>query len=173
MQQLPVSELMRDCECEVVPDSIRLREAAEIFITRACPFLVAADEHGKICGVVQEASVIRELMANSCRDATVAPILSRHVETIRDDAELFSVLHLFRCSCHAVIPVVDEQNQVVGLLYRRDVVKLLLSDGSAETAADSGTDRSTGPGPHFLERRTPQHPASHKDTAKPDELPGH
>ncbi len=166
MQQHPVSNLMRECSFAVVPESARLRDAAELLVTHDYSVLVAEDESGKMCGVVPESAVIRELMSNANRDVTVGAILSRHVESVRADADLTSVLHLFRSSCNCVIPAVNENGQVVGLLHRRDVVRMLLSEASSESAEDSSNN---GPKPHFLNRDRTRKNAESGEAAKSEE----
>ena len=154
MQQQFVSNLMRECSFAVVPESAKLRDAAELLVTHNYSVLVAEDESGKMCGVVPESAVIRGLMSNSNREATVGCILSRHVESVRAEAELTSVLHLFRSSCNSVIPAVNTDGQVVGLLHRRDVVRMLLSDAPADAKIDPAEDSAIGrPKPHFMDRR--------------------
>lgn len=170
MQQIPVSDLMRPCAFAVVSESMRLREAAEILVLHDYPVLVAEDDSGRICGIVPESAVIRELMTNSRRDVTVASILSRHVESVRADARLTSVLHLFRESCHAVVPAVDESGHIVGLLYRHDIVRLLLSNSDADfIASESQEPRGTAvQKPHFLDRQRRRRKSESADGSAPD-----
>ena len=95
--------------------------------------------------------MIRQLMVASSRDETITDILSRHVESVRPDATLDSILHLFRSSCHAVIPVIDEDRRVTGILCRQDVVRLLLTEIDDEpTPSDS--PHPSGQRPHFMDR---------------------
>lgn len=161
MQQLPVSALMRVCPDAIIAEQTSLRTAAEILITQDFPALIACDAQGRLAGVVPETAVIRELMSLSSKDETVAAIVSRHAESVRPDAALTSVLHLFRSSCHCVLPVIGPNCEVVGLLHRQDVVRYLLSD-SDETglpehsgnqhSASSGADATSGISrqPYFL-----------------------
>lgn len=154
MQQLPVSTLMRVCPTAVVSESTQLREAAEILVTSNSPVLIVTNSAGKMLGVVTENAVIRQLMSTPCRKQSISKIISRHVESVRKDTDLNSILHLFRSACHGIVPVVDSGDSVVGFLYRRDVVSYLLSDGEAfkqtETAQKSDKDRVSKP--HFMNR---------------------
>jgi len=153
MQQLPVSELMRNCSHAVVSDTIRLREAAELLVTNGFSVLVAQNASGQLVGVIPESAVIRELLGTTSRDASVSQILSRHVESIRQDASIGSILHLFRSSCHEVIPVLDQAGEIVGLLHRHDIVRMLLSDAAvSDTGNHSGGALPAGYGPHFMNR---------------------
>lgn len=146
IQRLVVSDLMRDCCGAIVSEDTRLRDAAEILITNNLTVLIATDTSGALAGVVPEAAVIRKLLATPSRTVTIAEILSRHVECTLPQTSLYSVLHLFRSVCHCVIPVVNEERQIVGLLHRQDVVRLLLSemDDVPDSAASPAAE------PHFL-----------------------
>lgn len=146
IQRLVVSDLMRDCCGTIVSEDTRLRDAAEILVTKNLTVLIATDSSGGLVGVVPETAVIRKLLATPSRTATISEILSRHVECTLPQTSLYSVLHLFRSACHCVIPVVDEDRQIVGLLHRQDVVRLLLSemDDLPNSAPSSAAE------PHFL-----------------------
>ncbi|MEO2029399.1 MAG: CBS domain-containing protein [Fuerstiella sp.] len=157
MQQLRVSELMRNCPQAVVSETIRLRDAAELLVTNGFSVLVARNAAGQLAGLIPESAVIRELMVTSCRDASVSQILSRHVESVRQDAKIGGILHLFRSSCHEVIPVLDHTGDIVGLLYRHDIVKMLLSDGGEQdTRSNSQSGLPGGHRPHFMSRDNPR-----------------
>lgn len=160
MQQLPVSALMRVCPDAIIAEQTSLRTAAEILITQGVPALIACDEHGRLAGVVPETAVVRELMSlssrdelSASRDETVAGIVARHSESVRADAALTSVLHLFRSACHCVLPVVGPNSDVVGLLHRQDVVRYLLSE-SDEAGLPVNTDAAhpASRQPYFLKR---------------------
>ena len=148
MQQMRVSDLMRECPTAVIAEGAGLREAAELLITDDHSMLMVQDASGRMTGLICENTIVRELMHNSDRTATIDRIISRHVETVRADASLRSILHLFRSSCHSVIPIVDERDIVVGQLHRSDVVRFLLDEGPAEVPQKSPQQR-----PHFMRSR--------------------
>ena len=158
MQVQQVSELMRDTGAVTLPQDTQLRDAAEILLTLEHPLLIITDDNDTFLGVVSEAAVVRLLLSTSDKTATLEPIVSRHVESALVDATLSSVMHLFRSNCHTVVPVVDSERRVVGLLHRRDVVRALLDESPAEkpssneVAEDSSADESLR-GPHFKRNR--------------------
>lgn len=135
MQQIPVSQLMRARSGDVIPESVTVREAAEILLSCDHAEIVTTDDGGNLTGIVHESAVIRTLMAG-LGASPISTILVRHVDSVCQDAELGSVLPLFRSSCNAVVPVIDAATRTVsGLLYRQDIVRLLLED--ADTAVES------------------------------------
>ena len=96
MKPLRVQELMRKCQAAVIADTALLRQAAETLVVNNLSVLIAIGQDGSISGLIPEAAIIRHLMGTSNRSETVSPILSRHVESVRPEADLNSVLHLFR-----------------------------------------------------------------------------
>ena len=84
MQQLPVSDVMRECSFAVVAETMRLRDAAEILVTHNYPVLVVEDESGRMIGLIPEAAVIRLLMATTSRDETVSSILFKKRKNIHN-----------------------------------------------------------------------------------------
>lgn len=152
MQQIAVSELMRICPAAVISESLRLRDAAELLVVHNLTLLVVQDSEGHITGVIPEAAVIRQLMQTSDQDELVRHTISRNVDSVRAEACLDTVLHLFRSSCNAIVPVVGEDNIVVGMLYRTDVVGYLLSDTGSIHKPNTGEQQK----PHFMNRPNTQ-----------------
>lgn len=140
--QICVSNLMRSCPAVIVPDSILLRDAAERIVVDNLRLLIAVDDENKLAGIISESAVIRQLMQSSNRNEDVKQILSRHTESLRSDATLDSVLPVFRSSCNVVVPVVDAEHKVVGVMHRSDIVRHLLSANPSST-----NERK----PHFLD----------------------
>ena len=173
--QTPVSELMRDCSSATVVETTRLRDAARILIQHGCTDLVVTDECGQLSGLVSEATVIRELMATTSHDVALSSIQSRHIESVREDVVLAKVLHLFRSSCHAILPVVDQSSCVVGLLHRCDIVGLLLRDqetaGNSPTQIDGGKQGNTTRRPYFMNGHN-KSPSSRSKAADSDRTDG-
>ena len=148
---------MREVGAAAVAPNTRLRDAAEILLTSDHPMLIIADDTNSFIGVVSEAAVVRLLLTTSCESATVQPIISRHVESASVNAPLNSVMHLFRSNCHTVVPVVDSEHRITGLLHRRDVVRTLLNESpagkpSAAMSEDNSPGNSSVPDPHFGSR---------------------
>jgi CBS-domain-containing membrane protein len=148
MKPLRVEELMRQCQAAIISETALLRHAAETLVVNNLSVLIATGDTGAMVGLIPEAAIIRHLMATPNRAETVSGILSRHIETVRPETDINCILHLFRSSCHAVVPVVNENKQVIGLLHRADVVRMLLEN----TVIDNDHPDKLGQKPHFLDR---------------------
>jgi len=127
VQQRLVRDLMRIRHGHVVPESASLREVAERLMISDCDVIAVTDSQGKLSGAVCESSVVRALIANPPENSTIQSIVSRHVESVRVDVDLTTVIPLFRSSANTAIPVIDATGCVCGLLLRRDVIRSLLN----------------------------------------------
>lgn len=138
MQQMSVSDVMRDSEASTVSLAITIRQAAERLMVNDSAVLVAVDDEGKLAGQVSESDIVRQLLISESPTDTIEPILTCYVESVFETATIGSVLHLFRSSCHEALPVLSKDRTVIGILSRHDIVRLLLSDcSSAETAQNN------------------------------------
>ncbi|MEZ6123951.1 MAG: CBS domain-containing protein [Planctomycetaceae bacterium] len=159
MPSLTVSDLMRSCPSAVVAEDLPLRKAAELLLMNDLSLLIAVSEDGIPVGAVADSAVIRHLLIDSNTEQNIGCILSRHIESVSASASINSVLHLFRSSCHSIVPVVDSQSRLTGLLFRQDIVRMLLSQSDAEALQAMKRETSEKPsGPHFLSR--PNHAQS-------------
>lgn len=131
MQQIKVTDVMRDCQAAIVPSSITIRHAAERLMVSDSAVLIAIDEEGRLAGQVAESDIVRQLLLSEVTSETIEPILTCYVESVFATATVGSVLHLFRSSCHEALPVLAQDRKVVGILSRHDIVRLLLSEHSA------------------------------------------
>lgn len=139
MPQRIVKDLMRIRHGHVVPDSTPLRVVAERMIVSDCDVMAVTDSDGTLLGVVCESTVVRSLLANAPKSATIAGVVCHHASSVRENACLSQVLPLFRLSANSAIPVVDETSRVVGLLMRRDVISGLI-DGEPDTSTEPVND---------------------------------
>lgn len=154
--QRQVRDLMRIRHGNVVAETTTLREVAERLIVSDCDMMAVTDSSGRLIGVICESSVVRALMASPSDEATIQPIVMRHAESVRIDACLTAVLPLFRSSANTAVPVVNQDNQVCGLLLRRDVITSLLHRrlDAADTAPAVAPIRSASMKPAANSRET-------------------
>lgn len=111
--------------------------------------VVAAD--GRVRAVVSEADLIRDLVDRDARlqelpaverPATyrpreVADVMSNHAVTVRPEADVAVAMELATSTGVKSLPVVDENYRLVGVLSRRDVVRVLArEDGVLEAEVD-------------------------------------
>lgn len=159
MQQIKVTDVMRDCQAATVSSSITIRHAAERLMVNDSAVLIAVDHEGRLAGQIAESDIVRQLLLSEATSETIEPILTCYVESVFATATVGSVLHLFRSSCHEALPVLAKDRKVIGILSRHDIVRLLLSEHSTvEAKHNNGTMK-----PHL--GKAPNTAARQSDTA--------
>jgi len=132
-----VHELMTRSPVTVQP-ATHVKEALGMLDTHAITSMPVVDADGRIVGVVSEADLVREAVAQDPRahmmpsgepplesPRTVAEVMSRHPLTVTADTDLAEAVDLLTSSAVKSVPVVDERRRTVGMLSRRDVVHAL------------------------------------------------
>lgn len=101
------------------------------------------DGTGRICGVVSEADLIRELVSPDQRlhelpvddpsppHRFVDEVMTAHAITVTPDTDLSEAVDLVTSTGVKCLPVVDERHRVVGVVSRRDVVRVLAREDEA------------------------------------------
>jgi predicted transcriptional regulator len=126
-----------------IKDAIGLLERHSI---AAMPVL---DEDGDVVGVISEADVIRGMVVPDQRareipvrltappfHSRVADVMSNFALTVSSDTELATAADLITSSAVKSLPVID-RGQVVGVISRRDIIRLLSrSDPRIEAEID-------------------------------------
>jgi CBS-domain-containing membrane protein len=107
---------------------------------------------GRLCGVVSEADLIRDLVDTDPRaheilldDRTwhdrpcvVGDVMTPHAITVHPDTELATAVELITSTTVKSVPVVDSKGHVVGMLSRGDVVQMLArADAELERDVDA------------------------------------
>ena len=115
-----------------------MKHAVGLLDTHAITTMPVVDADGRIVGVVSEADLVREAVAQDPRahmipsgepppesPRTVAEVMSRHPLTVAADTDLADAVDLLTSSAVKSLPVVDDRRRAVGMLSRRDVVHAL------------------------------------------------
>jgi CBS-domain-containing membrane protein len=109
------------------------------------------DRDGRVCGVVSEADLVRDLVPldprahelppdEEWRDRphTVGEVMTAHVLSVHRDADVAAVVELITGTAVKSVPVVDGENRVVGILSRSDLVRVLArADADLERDVDT------------------------------------
>lgn len=143
-----VREVMTTPVVTVTPETT-IKSAVELLSQHAITSMPVLDDRGELIGVVSEADVLLEAFLPDQRAheipvqvsagppmARVGQVMSRHVLTIRDDADLAEATDLMVSTVAKSLPVVSG-NRVVGMVSRRDLIDVLAErDGDIEAAVD-------------------------------------
>jgi CBS domain-containing protein len=133
-----------------------VREALRLLDRHSITSLPVVDGRGAVVGVVSEADLVREAVIPDPRSHMLAPeatdvppashvedVMTRHAVTVADSADLAMAVDLLTSTTVKSVPVVSD-GRVVGVLSRRDVVRLLARDDERITAEVSELFRSDG-----------------------------
>ncbi len=143
-----VREVMTTPVVTVTPET-SIKSAVELLAQHAITSMPVLDDAGELVGVVSEADVLLEAFLPDQRAheipvqvsagpprSRVAQVMSRHVLTIREDADLAEATELMVSTVAKSLPVVSG-SRVVGMVSRRDLVHVLAErDGDIEAAVD-------------------------------------
>jgi len=142
-----VRDVMTTDPVTVTPDTgvkAALTRLARLGITS----MPVVDAHGRLCGIVSEADLIRETVLDdpraherpiSIRPLTparaVEDVFTRSPATVRANDDVAVAVDVMEAKAFKSLPVVDDRHRLVGILSRSDVVRALARD-DALIAAD-------------------------------------
>ncbi|MCW2817048.1 MAG: hypothetical protein JWN84_4503 [Nocardioides sp.] len=130
-----VQDIMTLDPVTVVPTA-SVKQALELLDLHRITSLPVVLTGGRLCGVVSEADLIRELVPHDPRahlnrsfdhgrvhPATVGDVMTAHAVTVSPGTELTVAVDLLTSTTVKSVPVVDDQGCVRGVLSRADVVR--------------------------------------------------
>ena len=99
-----VAKVMVDCDCGAVP-------------------VVVSESNKRIVGMITDRDIVTRIVAQgrSIDDARVADAMSRGVHTVKTDAPLDSVYKIMASEQVRRVPVVDQEDRVIGIVAVADV----------------------------------------------------
>lgn len=125
-----------------VRDQATVKEATVLLDRYEIAAMPVVDASGELVGVVSEADVIREMVIPDPRVheipvrltrspflARVCDVMSTHALTVPSHAELALAAELMTSNVVKSLPVVD-RGRVVGVVSRRDIIRLLARNDS-------------------------------------------
>ncbi len=84
------------------------------------------DENGKLCGIITDGDIRRALKNIKTGQVRYArELMTEHPRTVKNDMLMADAVHLMEKFRIMYLPVVDEKNKPVGLLYIHDIWKWL------------------------------------------------
>lgn len=122
-----------------VRSSTTIKAALAILDQHNITALPVVNRHGTIRGVVSEADLIREAVPPDLRlhvsyglpetrvlpPRAVGEVMNRHPVTVHPESDLAEAVDLLTSIGVKSLPVVDDHDTVVGVISRRDVVRVL------------------------------------------------
>ncbi|MGJ8681025.1 CBS domain-containing protein [Paraglaciecola sp.] len=122
-----VAECMSRDFAEIHPEMM-VAEASSNLIKKALLGGPVVDDNGKLVGWISEQECLQvtiQVVYHNMRVATVKDVMRTDVLTVSLNADLLDVAQQMLKEKPKSYPVVDEDNKVVGVLTRRDILKML------------------------------------------------
>jgi CBS domain-containing protein len=136
---MQVMHILRQKGREVVSLSSEasLSEAARLLAQKRIGALVIKDEGGRLAGMLSERDVVRALAAESVRALArpVSAYMTRAVATCTERDTVEELMEMMTQGRFRHVPVVDERDQISGLVSIGDVVKLQIEETTREAAS--------------------------------------
>jgi CBS domain-containing protein len=139
-----------------VLESAAVKAAIQLLERHSIAAMPVVDDSGRLVGVVSEADVIREMVVPDQRaherpvrltappfHSRVADIMSNHALTVTSETELAQAAELMTTTVVKSLPVVDKE-EVVGVISRRDIIRLLSREDPRIEAEIDELLRQTG-----------------------------
>ena len=114
-----------------------IKHAAEILAELHISSLPVLDDHGRVCGVVSEADLIREAFVPDARGhmfaadhgdqslpKSVEDVMTPHAITVHEGTDIADVAELMTSTGVKCLPVIDDDRGLVGVVSRSDLVKV-------------------------------------------------
>lgn len=105
-----------------------IEEAIKTLVNNRITGMPVVDEERHIVGVVSEYDIIKSVDSfEKDRPVDLSQIIefSHKVTTVSEDAKLSDILKYFVEKKVRRLPVINKQNQLVGIITRRDIMRVL------------------------------------------------
>src|SRR3954447_26898438 len=131
-----VQDVMTREPTTVTPET-SIKRAAEILVERQISSLPVLDDRGRVCGVLSEADLIRDVFVPDARGhmlpgeygerltpTSVEDVMTQHAITAHESSDIADVADLMSSSGVKSLPVIDDDRRLVGVVSRSDLVKV-------------------------------------------------
>jgi CBS domain-containing protein len=122
---LKVHDLMIKEVVTIVEDA-SIEEAFKILHERHVGSLVITDEEEKCKGLFTERDAIRTVATKIPLSTALREVMTKNIMTIWKEASFAEAKQLYRTHGIRHLPVVDEQDHIVGMLSIRDILDELI-----------------------------------------------
>ena len=121
----------------VIPSDATLSEATRLLARKRIGAVVVRDSSGALCGILSERDVVRAVSDDSVA-ALARPVSAYMTRAVATCTELDTVEELMEMMTHGRfrhVPVLDENDQLSGIISIGDVVKTRIEETVREAAS--------------------------------------
>jgi len=114
----------------VADQDLTIGDAVKLLVVNKITGLPVVDDGGKMVGVLSEYDVIKNVLQKKKKSKFEGSMskkisYSKKIEAVNEDAPLDEILELFIAKKCRRLPVLTKSKQLVGIITRRDVMRLL------------------------------------------------
>jgi len=103
-------------------------EAIDTLLENKISGLPVVDDEQNLVGIVSEKDLLHILFKDNINVGdTVEEYMSKKVNHFTDEASVYDICGFFLQSNNRRVPIVNQEGQLVGVVSRRDVLKVVLS----------------------------------------------
>lgn len=113
----PISEVMNPCTISIRQDS-SCKAALETFLRAHIASLPVVDSENRVVGIMSET----DMMTPASLFQRVTDVFTRNVVTVHGDSPISKIIRLFSSKGLRYVPVVDENDRLIGVVGRRDIL---------------------------------------------------
>jgi predicted transcriptional regulator len=125
VQVLKAKDLMTK-EVITVNEEMSVVDLAKILCENKISGVPVVDKDKKLVGVVTEKDLINIIFSGNVRNTKVGDIMSRNIIKFTPDTDIDKIaLAISEKNVRRVI-IVDDKDKVVGIVSRRDIIKILI-----------------------------------------------
>ena len=110
------------------PD-MSLIQAVDLFLKTGVSGAPVVDQYERLLGILTEKDCIKLLAKRSYYheepERTVADDMATGIKTIQPETDLQKIVDIFLANSFRQLPVVDADQRLVGMISRRDVVRII------------------------------------------------
>jgi len=111
-----------------VSEDMSIVELAKVLYENKISGVPVVDKDKKLVGVVTEKDLINIIFSGNVTNTKVGDIMSRNIIKFAPDTDIDKIaLAISEKNVRRVI-IVDEKDKVVGIVSRRDIIKMLLEE---------------------------------------------
>lgn len=124
ISSLRVADVMTDGGLVAIPPALALDEAAEVLLSYRFTAVPVVDDDDRLLGIVSEADLMHGSVAGGrrTRARTVSGVMTHDVEVVHPDDPLTAADQLLSQRGFRVVPVVDDDGVLVGVVSRSDLL---------------------------------------------------
>ena len=126
MAETTAKEIMT-CDLIRATEDMTIEEALKVLINHRITGLPVVDKKGKMMGVISEYDILTQISGSKKKQGKIFQdkiVFSRTVDAISENTPLSKIVAEFIDTKYRRLPVVDAKGKLVGIITRRDLMKV-------------------------------------------------